>query len=212
LDSQKVNQEGYDKLASWWKTERDKSFVSKLITDLVDVLPKKAKILDIGCGTGYPIASFLTEQGYHVTGIDSSKIMIDFAMDLKLPNATFHHVDFFDFEPSNTFDAIIAWDSLWHLPYERQLEIYPIISSWMNQDGYFIFTAGDADDFHVSENMGAPIYHAAKPKEEVWQALKCNGVSIIYTYLDFKEKSTDRGMVILGKKGKSAHLIEIFKR
>lgn len=38
-------------------------------------LPKQARILDIGCGTG-ALCYVLNEQGYHVTGVDASPEMI----------------------------------------------------------------------------------------------------------------------------------------
>jgi 2-polyprenyl-3-methyl-5-hydroxy-6-metoxy-1,4-benzoquinol methylase len=33
-------------------------------------------ILDVGCGGGIPIAKYLVEKGFRVTGIDSSEKMI----------------------------------------------------------------------------------------------------------------------------------------
>ncbi|HAT9115196.1 TPA: methyltransferase domain-containing protein, partial [Legionella pneumophila subsp. pneumophila] len=39
---------------------------------LQNKLPSKGKILDVGCGTGEPMAQFLIKQGYEVTGIDAS--------------------------------------------------------------------------------------------------------------------------------------------
>lgn len=33
-------------------------------------------VLDVGCGTGEPIAKFLIEAGYKLTGVDASEQMI----------------------------------------------------------------------------------------------------------------------------------------
>ena len=67
-----INKDSYNKIASDWAESRDKSFVSKLVTEFAGKVKPNGKILDIGCGTGYPLASYLAEKGYNVTGIDPS--------------------------------------------------------------------------------------------------------------------------------------------
>lgn len=44
--------------------------------DLIKVLPKAARVLDLGCGDGR-IALFLAENGFDVTAVDISKTAID---------------------------------------------------------------------------------------------------------------------------------------
>ena len=84
--------------------------------DFSKKLKPGAKVLDIGCGTGKPVALFLAEKGHHVTGIDLSEKMIELAQNNDILNAKFHYSDFFDFETSETFDGILAWDSFFHFP------------------------------------------------------------------------------------------------
>jgi 2-polyprenyl-3-methyl-5-hydroxy-6-metoxy-1,4-benzoquinol methylase len=40
-------------------------------------LPASAKILDLGCGDGFPISSYLARHGFDLFANDSSKKMID---------------------------------------------------------------------------------------------------------------------------------------
>jgi 2-polyprenyl-3-methyl-5-hydroxy-6-metoxy-1,4-benzoquinol methylase len=40
------------------------------------LLDPGATVLDLGCGSGRPIAVYLARRGHHVTGIDSSPEMI----------------------------------------------------------------------------------------------------------------------------------------
>ena len=54
---------------------------SKIGTELVrswakDGLPPSAAILDLGCGSGVPIAQALVEDGFSVWGVDASPLMI----------------------------------------------------------------------------------------------------------------------------------------
>jgi 2-polyprenyl-3-methyl-5-hydroxy-6-metoxy-1,4-benzoquinol methylase len=42
-----------------------------------------AEVLDIGCGTGQPLAQWLVQQGLRVTGVDSSAAMLAHARRLQ---------------------------------------------------------------------------------------------------------------------------------
>ena len=63
-----------------------------------------------------------------------------------------------------------------------------------------LFTHGDADDEHTNDMMGESFYYSCLPKEVVCQILEDNGFDIIYVYKDYKERDTDRGLVILARK------------
>jgi SAM-dependent methyltransferase len=84
------------------------SIIEKLI---LHHLPKKARILDLCCGTGQ-LAHLFSERGYRITGIDSAEEMIRFA-SANAPNANFlvHDARYFHFPP--IYDAVIStYDSL----------------------------------------------------------------------------------------------------
>jgi ubiquinone/menaquinone biosynthesis C-methylase UbiE len=73
-------------------------------------LPKKAKILDIGCGTGGTTA-FLTSYG-HVTGIEKNPIAASFARKrtLKTIEASANNIPI----KNASFDAVTFFDVLYH--------------------------------------------------------------------------------------------------
>lgn len=68
----------YDAIIDWFDHHRSKELVmEKFYLDLLQThIPAKGNVLDVGCGTGEPIAQFLIEHGYQVTGIGASKKMI----------------------------------------------------------------------------------------------------------------------------------------
>ena len=197
-----MNRESYNTIASQWAEFRDKSFVSQLIMDFSEKLKPGAKVLDIGCGTGKPVALFLAEKGHHVTGIDLSEKMIEIANNNMIRNADFQCTDFFDFETSKTFDGILAWDSFFHFPKSKQEMIYPKVAKLLNPGGYLLFTHGDIEDEHTSPMMGQEFYYSAIPKEKIADLLSENGLEIEFMIKDFIEKETDRGLVVLAKKMK----------
>src|SRR5690606_13211638 len=134
-----MNRDAYNKIAKRWAHHRNESFVSQLIIDFAARLKPSAKILDVGCGTGKPVAAFLGQNSFQVIGIDVAENMIELATDYSIPNCEFFVCDFFDFEPQMKFDAIIGWDSFFHFPREKQESIYPILAEMLVPGGILLF-------------------------------------------------------------------------
>ena len=99
----------YNKVAD----DYEKIYVSNLdyketLKKLTKLVPT-GKILDLGCGNGLPVAKFLTDKGYNVTGIDISKEMILRAKK-NVPNARFINSDITEFDlGQNKFEAITSF-------------------------------------------------------------------------------------------------------
>jgi SAM-dependent methyltransferase len=84
-------------------------------------LPRKARVLDICCGTGY-LAGLLMDRGYRVTGIDVSGEMIAHARE-NVPGAAFEVADASRFRVPGKFDgAVSTFDSLNHILAEEDLQ------------------------------------------------------------------------------------------
>ena len=79
--------------------------------------PKKAKILDAGCGTGQ-LSMPLINSGHSVVGVDVSEAMLDIARNKLIPayDARFEVGDVRSLKyPDNTFDAIVASKLFQHI-------------------------------------------------------------------------------------------------
>lgn len=93
-------------------------------------LPTGARVLGIGCGAGVPIARAPAWR-FHVTGIDISGEQVRLAQANVL-SGTFLHGDVMaaQFAPA-TFDAVVAFYVLFHLPYDQGLtapaETHPLL-------------------------------------------------------------------------------------
>lgn len=83
-------------------------FVSKYGEDLIEILNPKPgeEILDLGCGTG-DLADKISGKGAHVTGIDSSKEMIEAARQ-KFPSIDFEIQSAASFSFNKKFDAVFS--------------------------------------------------------------------------------------------------------
>ena len=98
-----------------------------------NVSPPGARILDVGCGTGF-LSLLLAELGFEVTGVDFSEEMRGQARDkahrLGL-NVDLHRGDAEAPEPGlGLFDAVISRHVLWTMP-DPQLAV----SNWMKMVG-----------------------------------------------------------------------------
>ncbi len=79
--------------------------------------PPPAKVLDLGCGTGWT-SVFYARSGYEVVGQDIAENAIEhatrFADENGIENVTFVASDYEDLDGEATFDAAVFFDSLHH--------------------------------------------------------------------------------------------------
>jgi ubiquinone/menaquinone biosynthesis C-methylase UbiE len=79
---------------------------------LARALPAHARVLDIGCGTGKPVAEVLAAAGHQVTGYDVSPTMVELAR-ARVPGARFEVGDLRALDqPAGAWDAVVAYYSL----------------------------------------------------------------------------------------------------
>ena len=155
----------------------------------------------MGCGTGQPIAQFLSNSGFNVTGIDVSEKMVQYAKNLNLPNCNFILCDVLDYCPEQMFDAVIAFDSLWHINHDNQKNIYTKIADLLNVGGYFMFTHGRTDGEITGEMFNESFYYSALDLDCVKNLLKENGFDIVECIEDYKEQTTgSRDLLVVARK------------
>jgi ubiquinone/menaquinone biosynthesis C-methylase UbiE len=107
-------QNSYDKIADdWHKYVRRPEYIERTlgyVAKVLEGLPAGATVLDLGCGTGEPIAKYVIERGFRVVGIDQSSEMLKIAKTI-VPEARLIHGDMVEIEFDEKFAAAIAWDS-----------------------------------------------------------------------------------------------------
>lgn len=194
-----MNKESYNKIAQKWTTLRSKSFVSELVKDFASKTRQHGKILEIGCGSGF-LTKYLCEEGFQVDGIDISQKMIEIAKAQNIYSANFTVCDFFEYRTNKKYDGVIAWDSFFRFPKERQKDIYSIAGKLLNPGGYLLFTHGDANDEHTDKMLGETFYYSCIPKNDLVKTLEENGFDVEYAYKNYIEKEQHRDLIILAKK------------
>lgn len=194
------NKDAYNAIADQWSAQRDTSNVSRLVTQFASHLKSGGKILDIGCGTGFPNMTWLAEQGFVVTGIDFAALLLQKAKERHIRQATLYCCDFFDFETVEKFDGILAFDSFFHFPKEKQTQIYTKVAAWMKTGAYLLFTHGLNDDVTEGEMFSTRFYYSSLDKNHVLQILDAAGLEVIWTKEKYVEYDLERDLVVLARK------------
>src|SRR3989344_6707710 len=143
--NQKVKS-GYNKIAKNYSSQfRDQFKSEKYLAKLVALLPAKSSVLDIGCGSGKPIDSYLVSKGIKVTGIDISEAQIELAKE-NIPDAIYKVRDMSELRDSEfQVDAVVSFYSIFHTPREKHLELLRKFQSFLTPHGYLLITMGASD-------------------------------------------------------------------
>jgi SAM-dependent methyltransferase len=134
---------GYDTIAEVYLERYARSQVrDRWLMELIALLPKGARVLDLGCGAGIPVARELAIRGFRVIGVDSSVRQIELARH-NVPGAEFIHSDMTNIEfASASFDAVVAFYSITHVPREAHAILLRQIATWLMPSGIFLASLG----------------------------------------------------------------------
>ncbi len=113
----------YNKIARWWTNTQMKrpEYGMAYIRKAMDYAKNNAVFLDVGCGGTGRVIDEALNRDFQVIGIDVSSEMIQLAKN-RHPDINFINDDFIAWKACDSFDLIIAWDSLFHAPASLQKE------------------------------------------------------------------------------------------
>ena len=152
-------QNSYDYIANQWHSNfRGQNYVNKVlgyVDKILENLPSGTKVLDLGCGTGNPIARYIVQQGYRVVGVDQSKEMLKIAKKI-VPEAELIHSDMLEIQFDDKFAAAIAWDSIFHVERKYHSVVYRKLAGSLKPGGKLLLSLGgsDAEDSDDSDDEG----------------------------------------------------------
>ena len=135
-------------------------------------------VLDLGCGTGEPIAQFFINKDFKVTGVDGSKKMIALCKK-RFPSEPWIVSDMRNINLNQKFDVVLAWHSFFHLDHDSQRKMFKIFESHIKPDGILAFTSGENKDEIWSDNGGQMLYHASLSTKEYEKLLSENSFKVL---------------------------------
>jgi SAM-dependent methyltransferase len=168
----------YDAVAAEWDRLRDRTLFERRHLDRMLTHAPGRRVLDLGCGSGRPIAQYLADRRCSVTGVDGAAAMIDLFRK-NVPQADAIVADMRELELGESFDAILAWDSFFHLSPDDQRAMMPVFAAHAAPRAILMFTAGPAAGEPVGDFAGHPLYHASLDPDDYREALSAVGFSVI---------------------------------
>ena len=195
----------YDEIAEQWHTHgRGQAYVDRVLAYvdmiLADLRPD-ARVLDLGCGTGNPIAKYVVERGFRVVGVDHSIKMLEIAKGV-VAEAELVQGDIVTVEFANRFAGIIAWDSVFHVERKYHGAIYRKLANALEPGGRLLLAVGGSDarsdcndssgEGFTSEMFGHTFFYSGYDPAVARQMLEAEGFEI-YVWED--NDPTSRGHI-----------------
>ncbi|MGA8962516.1 MAG: class I SAM-dependent methyltransferase, partial [Pseudolabrys sp.] len=156
----------YERHAAAWDADRANSAWNDKPSDkpwhdrFVAMLPKGASVLDLGCGSGSPVARHMAAQGLKITGVDSSPTFISLCRS-RLPDHEWIVGDMRRLSLGRSFQGILAWDSFFHLNHGDQRDMFDIFARHAGPSAVLMFNAGPSHGEAIGSYRGDPLYHAS---------------------------------------------------
>lgn len=153
----------------------------------LDRLPRSASVVDIGCGSGVPVAQALIEEGFDVYGIDASPTLAA-AFRRRFPEApcaceAAQESAFF----GRAFDAAVCVGLLFLLSEDDQRGVIRSVAAALRPGGRFLFSAPrercewpDSLTGRLSRSLGEDAYGLL---------LRANGLSLAGCLVDEGENN-----------------------
>jgi SAM-dependent methyltransferase len=170
----------YERHALAWDADRKADATSSeqaWLERFGSLMSPGATVLDIGCGSGQPIARYLIERGFRVTGVDSSPTLISLCRR-RFPDREWVVADMRTLTLGKRFDGILAWDSFFHLAQDDQRRMFPIFSAHAAAGAALLFTSGTQDGEAIGAYQGEPLYHASLAEPEYRSLLEAHGFAV----------------------------------
>lgn len=141
-------------------------------------MPKGGSVLDLGCGSGQPIARHLIEHHCKIVGVDSSATLIA-KCRARFPDQEWRHADMRTLSLDRKFNGLIAWDSFFHLSPEHQRAMFAIFARHVAKGAPLLLTTGPEHGEAMGSYQGEPLYHASLSPAEYRSLFAFHGFQVM---------------------------------
>lgn len=199
-----INRGSYDAIAAEWDAARTSFHGSerRYLDRMLEGLPAHARILDLGCGTGRPMAEYLLERGHRITGVDQSEALLAIARS-RFPEGEWIHSRIEDFpvdgDRSGGYHGAIAWDSLFHIERERHASILENVHRALISGGWLMLTAGGSAHPAFTDTMfDHEFFYDSHPPERLVILLRKLGFEIVLNeFMNLPTSGRDKGRIAI---------------
>jgi len=193
-DPKRVVAASYDQVAHAYARLEEHAWPRRRwLTRLLEQLHSGAAVLDLGCGSGDP-AVLAVACHHQVTGVDSPATQITLARQ-NVPTGTFLHADAGSVAfPPNTFDAVVCFYTLEHLPRAEHATVLARIAQWLRPNGFFLLSieAGEYADM-IGEWLGVPMFLSCFDPDTTQRLIVAAGLTVLERAI---ETQTEQGQAV----------------
>ncbi|EOL8985657.1 class I SAM-dependent methyltransferase [Cronobacter dublinensis] len=177
--SSQATEDFYRKHARQWDEIRQTRFIEQPWLDaLLEGLEAGRQVLDIGCGSGSPNGAYIDNKGMNITGVDITPALIALCHE-RLPRHRWLIGDMRTLSLNARFDALIAWDSFFHLTRDDQRGMFAVFQQHAKPGARLLFNSGPENGEAVGEFLGDPLYHASLSPQEYTSLLNAHGFEVL---------------------------------
>jgi cyclopropane fatty-acyl-phospholipid synthase-like methyltransferase len=199
-----INRGSYDAIAREWDEARASFHGSerRYLDAMLDGLATPARILDLGCGTGRPMAEYVLLRGHHVTGVDQSEKLLAIAR-ARFPQGKWIRSRIEDFpvdvDSTSAYDGAIAWDSLFHIERERHEGILGKVHRALATGGRLMLTAGGSAHPAFTDTMfDHEFFYDSHTPERLVELLRELGFEIVVNeFMNLPTSGRDKGRIAI---------------
>jgi SAM-dependent methyltransferase len=172
-DAKRIVRDGYNAIGDQYRLWSDASDPSTRVwfrDAVLQRIPHRAAILELGCGPGVDAVAFAAHGSY--TGVDISDTMIELSRS-RVPRGTFLRSDIADLAfPRDSFDAVVSFYVFGHLPADEHALVFRRVFDWLRPDGLFCSSFPLSAGEDVEEDfIGVPMFFGGIGKEATERAL-----------------------------------------
>lgn len=166
--------------AARWARERGQSLWElPALEACVADRPAPLRVLDIGCGSGQPIAQWFVARGDDVCGVDGAPEMLA-ECAARVPEVERVLADIRGLSLGRRSDIILAFNSFFHLSMDAQRDMFPVFAAHAAPDARLLFTSGPGVGEAVGRVGDSPVYHASLGPVENRALLAANGFEVVW--------------------------------
>ncbi|KAL2831531.1 S-adenosyl-L-methionine-dependent methyltransferase [Aspergillus cavernicola] len=175
--------------------------VHRFLSTVISHLPSHSQVLDVGCGTGKPVAEALAAAGHFITGIDNVDAMVELSQK-RIPSGVFQLSDMREYvhPEGKQLDAVLMVRSLFRLGREEIEDTLRKYGSQLHVGGLLCIATMAAEDFSP-DNILSGYDPDGLCAREVRKRFMGNQVtSTLFTRTGWKQLLQENGFIIVDQK------------
>jgi SAM-dependent methyltransferase len=165
--------------ARWARTRSQTLWERPALAACVAERAAPLEVLDLGCGSGQPIAQWFIARGDRVCGVDAVPEMLA-ECAARVPEVTRIEADMRGLALDLRFDILLAFNSFFHLSMDDQRAMFPVFAAHAAPEARLLFTTGPAAGEAIGQVGDSPVYHASLDPAEYRALLRTHGFEVVW--------------------------------